>query len=336
MKKIIFFLFIVVTSAFHLPTKAVYAETYARSYIVMEQNSGKILEGKDIHLRRSVASISKIMTAIIALESANLFECVVIGDEINNAVGSSLYLEKGTKITVIDLVYGLLLRSGNDAACAIAKHVGKTEKLFVEKMNKKACELHMKDSLFLNPHGLDIDDGGNVSSAYDMGLLMRYCLDNQLFRKIASSKSYLNKQKGLWVNKHKLIQKYEYATGGKTGYTAKARRTLVTSAKKDDLEIIVVTLDCGSDFAFHHQIFDKYFSIYQGIVFLQEGKNFIHDYVVVTKKKVVLMIEKKFVKGGVMIYQINVDSNDLTMIFMRSDKENIFVERIALVSFCKS
>ena len=118
-------------------TKQINDNYYARSYVVMEQNSGKILESKDCNLRRSVASVSKIMTAILAIESDNLFKAVTVGKEINTIVGSSLYLEEGTKINIVELVYGLLLRSGNDAAVTIAQNIGGSIENFVEQQSAR-------------------------------------------------------------------------------------------------------------------------------------------------------------------------------------------------------
>ena len=147
-----------------------------RNYIVYDYNIDEILEEKDYSTPYSVASISKIMTAIIALESDSLFDIVCVDEIINTIEGSSLYLEIGDRITIIDLVYGLLLRSGNDAAVLIAKHIGKDISNFVNMMNDKASAIGMSNTVFSNPSGLDIFDSGNISSCYDMAILMSYCL----------------------------------------------------------------------------------------------------------------------------------------------------------------
>lgn len=333
MKKIVIAIIMLFSFLSPFKVQCTSADIYARSYVVMEKFSGKVLEGKDVNLKRSVASISKIMTAIIALESDELFNAVVVGDEIDGIVGSSLYLDKGTQINLIDLVYGLMLRSGNDAAMIIAKNVGNTIEHFVELMNDKAEKIGMRNTNFINPHGLDIDDEGNISTTHDMALLMRYCLSNDLFREIAGCKQYRSPQKGIWVNKHKLIQNYEYATGGKTGYTTKARRTLITSAKKDNCELIVVTFDCGGDFAFHRSIFEKYFKDYVGLQFLQKGMNYIHGYEINADEEVVLMIHKDDLKGGTMVYKLNIDRNILVMSFVKRDNSVIEVKSIKVRSF---
>lgn len=333
--KIFLFLFSLISMINPSPLGKVNS-VWARSYIVMEANDGHILQGKDIHLSRSVASISKIMTAIIALESDKLFNVVTVGDEIKNAVGSSLYLEKGNQITIIDLVYGLLLRSGNDAANIIARNVASGIDDFVRLMNDKARELNMKDSTFNNPSGLDMYDEGNISSAHDMALLMRYCLSNIWFREIAGTKKYVSPLKGLWANKHKLIQSYEYCTGGKTGYTKKAKRTLVTSARKDDLELIVVTIDCGGDFSFHKSLFEGYFGGFTYLVFLDIGKNYIGGYEIVSLKRIGIMLEKEKVKGSRMLYTIDPATLNLTMSLVLKNNEVILVGQTTISSYSKS
>jgi len=288
-------------------------EVSARSYIVMEQSSGEVLEGKDIYLTRSVASISKIMTAIIALESYKLYDIVTIGDEIDSAVGSAIYLQKGTKITIIDLVYGLLLRSGNDAALSIAYHIGnKSIDNFVNMMNQKAVELKMKNTVFNNPHGLDIDDDGNISCAYDMAILTRYCSNNELYKVISGTKNYRIINIGVWQNKNKLLHRYEYCTGGKTGFTSKARRTLVTTASKDNLDLIIVTLDCGNDFNNHQSLYERYFNKYIFYVFVDKGVNIVDEYKFYASSKYGTLISKEETKDLLILYCLDVERLLLT------------------------
>lgn len=306
---------------------------YARSYVVMEQNSGNILESKDCNLRRSVASVSKIMTAILAIESDNLFNAVTVGDEINTIVGSSLYLAEGTKVNIIELVYGLLLRSGNDAAVTIAKNIGGSIEDFVVMMNNKANEIGIKNTVFSNPSGLDMYDDGNISTSYDLALLMRYCMNNETFREINKTQTFKSSIKGTWSNKHKLIQNYEYAIGGKTGYTKKAKRTLITSARKDDLELIVVTLDCGSDFAFHKAKFEQYFANYTYLSFLNKGTNYILNYEIVVDKEYGIIIENSKAKNITKHYQINHKKNEVKMFLIFSDNSSIEVGKAKVISF---
>ena len=295
----------------------------ARNYIVMDAYTNEVLEGKDIDQSYSVASISKIMTAIIALESDKLFNVIIVDDIIKTIEGSSLYLSIGDQITIIDLVYGLLLRSGNDAAVLIAENVSGNIDSFVMEMNQKAKEIGMKNTIFNNPSGLDIFDEGNISSCYDMALLMSYCLENELFCQIINTETYKSPLKGMWINKNKLLRQYEYCLGGKTGYTKKARRTLINCAEKDNQRLIVVTFNCGSDFSFHKYLFEKYFNDYNYIVFLNQGKNYIDEFVIYSKKQIGIRIAKEKELRGVKKYYINPLTSQLKITFIFDDGEII-------------
>jgi len=192
--------------------KEVVTSVAATSYIVIEQSTNKVLEGFNYHDVRSVASISKIMTAIVVIENTNINEVVKVPEAIKKVDGSSMYLKINQEIAIIDLLYGLLLRSGNDAAVTLALATCPTMNEFVSLMNQKASDLNMTHTVFNNPHGLDVEDSGNLSTAYDMAILYSYCLQNPIFQQITSSKTHAN-----YVNKNKLLRKYEYCTGGKTG-----------------------------------------------------------------------------------------------------------------------
>lgn len=286
---------------------------YARSYIVMDYNTGEVLEGKDYHLIRSVASISKIMTAIVAIENSSLDQYVKVSDNILKAYGSSIYLKIDEIVVVEDLLYGLMLRSGNDAAVTLANGVSGSEEKFVELMNQKAIEIGMKNTTFHNPSGLDVDDEGNLSTSYDMALLMKYALNNELFRKITSTKEYKSKNHGTWVNKNKLLRQYDNTSGGKTGFTAKARRTLVTSAKKENTELIIVTLDCGGDFAMHKSIYERYFLTHKTFKLLSKGLNSFEEYNLVCDSNISVTLRKENVKENRVIYNIKNDTGDVIL-----------------------
>lgn len=301
-----------------LPVNGTYQ---VRNYIVMDAYTNEVLEGKDIERSYSVASISKIMTAIIALESDKLFNVIIVDDIIKTIEGSSLYLSIGDQITIIDLVYGLLLRSGNDAAVLIAENISGNVDSFVIEMNQKAKEIGMKNTIFNNPSGLDIFDEGNISSCYDMALLMSHCLENELFCQIINTETYKSPLKGMWINKNKLLRQYEYCLGGKTGYTKKAKRTLINCAEKDNQRLIVVTLNCGSDFAFHKYLFEKYFNSYNYIVFLYQGKNYIDEYVIYSDKLVGLRLSKDTPLKGIKQYYINPITNELKIKYISSTGE---------------
>lgn len=253
--------------------------TSATSSILMDIDSNRILYSDDIHNVRSVASISKIMTAIVAIESGKMDNKVIIGEEIKKAYGSGIYIKVGEELTLRDLVYGLMLRSGNDAALAIANYVSKDTESFVKLMNEKAIEIGMKDSNFNNPSGLD-NEKGNYSSAYDMALLMSYAMKNKEFKKITKTKKYTlktNMNTYIWYNKNKLLSKYKYTTGGKTGFTEIARRTLVSTASKNNLNLVVVTLNDGNDWKDHVNLFEYGFDKYQNYKILNKEKFKVKD-----------------------------------------------------------
>lgn len=245
-------------------------EVRAESYCVMNGNDGTVVAQSNMHEQQSVASISKVMTAIVAIEQGDLQASWQVSDAILKAEGSSIYLHVGQSVTLEELLYGLMLRSGNDAAIEIAMQVGGSEANFVQMMNDKAKELGMQDTLFRNPSGLDEEDGGNCSSAYDMALLTRYAMNNETFAQITGS-PYYDARGTRWQNKNKLLFQYDAATGGKTGYTKKAGRTLITTASRNDMDSIVVTLGIGDDFAFHKSQHEDQFDAYEVYTILKQG-----------------------------------------------------------------
>lgn len=268
-KSLICFLVISCTCLhFYHSTYAVSSSVHvaANHAILMEQQSGRILFSKKAKERTRIASITKIMTAILAIESGKLDKKVTISKKAAYTEGSSLYLKEGEKMKLEDLVFGLMLRSGNDAAIAIAQYIGGSVEGFTHLMNEKAALIGMTDTVFANPHGLD-DHKKIYSTAYDMALLTRYAMKNKMFQTIFGTKMHRVKDKGnrnyVWKNKNKLLNRYPYATGGKTGYTTIAKRTLVSTAKKEDLELIAVTLNDPNDWQDHMNLFNWGFDHYQ-------------------------------------------------------------------------
>lgn len=226
----------------------------------MDQNSKEVIEGKNIYDSQSVASISKIMTAIIVIENYDITTEIIVPDKVTKAYGSAIYIQPQSKITVLDLLYGLMLRSGNDAALCLSLLFDD----FVGLMNQKASELNMNYTTFHNPSGLDEEDEGNISCVYDMALLMCYAMQNDVFRQIVGTQKYERlDDNGYFTNKNKLLFNYEYCTGGKTGYTKKAGRTLVTSASFNDMEFVCVTFRCSNDFEMHQSLYELYFKKYE-------------------------------------------------------------------------
>ncbi|WP_316569747.1 D-alanyl-D-alanine carboxypeptidase family protein [Neobacillus sp. YIM B06451] len=243
--------------------------------VLMEQKTGRVLFEKQPHTPMRIASITKIMTAILAIESGKMDRYVKVSEHAVRTEGSSIYLKAGERITLEDLVYGLMLRSGNDAAAAIAEFVGGSEEGFAFLMNHKAAEIGMYNTVFSNPHGLDNREN-HYSTAYDMALLTRYAMNNEVYRKISGTKIHraANPEEVWdreWRNKNRLLSMYTYCTGGKTGYTKRAKRTLVTTAKKGNMELIAVTLNAPDDWNDHIGMFESGFATFDMAEVLPEG-----------------------------------------------------------------
>ena len=240
----------------------------ANKAIVMDLNSGRVLYDLNKDEPQLIASITKIMTCLVAINYSDLDKIVVVDEDILSAYGSSVYLEVGEEIKLLDLLYGLMLRSGNDAAIAVANATAGSLDAFVYLMNEYASTIGMKNTHFVNPHGLDSKGVGNTSTAYDMALLTKVAMQNETFRTIFGTQSYTaqsNLKTYNWEGKNKLFSMYQYTTGGKTGYTDAARRTLVTTASKDNKNLVVVTLNDGNDFLDHKSLYETYFSMYDSV-----------------------------------------------------------------------
>jgi D-alanyl-D-alanine carboxypeptidase len=205
------------------------------------------------------------MTAIVAIEHGKLSDNVKVGRNAYSKEGSSIYLKLGEEMSLHNLLYGLMLRSGNDAATAIAEHVGGSLEGFVYLMNVKALEIGLTNTTFKNPHGLDED--GHMSSANDLAKLTAYALKNPVFAEIVRTKvkKAPNPNESwdyTWLNKNKMLSLYEGADGVKTGYTKLAKRCLVSSATRNGQQLAVVTLNDGDDWADHSRLLDYGFTYY--------------------------------------------------------------------------
>lgn len=267
MRKLLFFIFI-----FLFPINV-----FAKSYIVMDVDSGRVLESSDSHNKLLIASTTKIMTCIVTLENAQLDKEVTVGDEIDGIDGTNIYITKGEKIKIIDLLYGLMLRSGNDASMVLSYNVFEDYNTFISKMNEYAEKIGMKDTIFHNPHGLD-DQSTNKSTAYDLALLGQYAYKNELFRKIISTKKYLtstNIKSYAWYNRVSILNNYKYSTGGKNGYTPKAGKALVSFAEKDGLKLVCVSLDDSDIYETHKKLFNKVFDNYKKYIIVDKNKFYI-------------------------------------------------------------
>lgn len=234
----------------------------ARSAIVMDFDSGRVLYEKNAYQKRPMASTTKVMTAIVALENGNLDDYVTVSRNAVSIHGSLMNLRAGETLTLRELMYGLLLCSGNDAAIAIAEHIGGSVDDFLEMMNNKAKEIGAMNTNFTSPHGLD--DVGHYSTAYDMALITRYALNIPEFNEIVKTTAIQIGERYL-TNTNEMLTSYPGADGVKTGYTGKAGRCLITSATRDGRRFISVVLYCDSRTQralSSKQILDYAFSLY--------------------------------------------------------------------------
>ena len=238
---------IVLALALSLPAQSSEALTVAaKGAVLIDGASGRVLFGQNENQRLPEASCTKIMTALLALENADLGAEVTAGKNAHGVSGTSIYLSEGETLTMEQMLYGLMLRSGNDAAVAIAEYVAGSVSAFADMANARAAELGA-DAHFVNPHGLDAD--GHAASALGLALIMREAMKRDDFRTVTGTKKKIipwvgNEYSRVLENKNRLLSTYEGATGGKTGFTSKAGRCLVFSAKRDGLELIGAVLNC--------------------------------------------------------------------------------------------
>ena len=265
--KLIFFIVLSLGIMLSLPCRAAAeAETpmtiSAYAYSLYCVNTGEFLLSGRADEKLAMASTTKIMTAILGIEAlqADNNETVVTVTPDMYAEGSSMYLKAGEQILMSDLVGGMLMVSGNDAANAIALSVGGSFEEFAGMMNQKAAEIGLADTSFVTPSGLDADD--HYTTACDLARLMEYCMSNSMFREIDSSASITvnfvepKDKVQTYYNENRLLREYDYCIAGKTGYTDKAGRTLVSCAEKDGIRLIAVTLNDGDDWNDHKKMYD--------------------------------------------------------------------------------
>jgi len=233
--------------------------TSASAAVLMDVDSGRVLYSQNANARMLIASTTKIMTALVAIEHGNLSDMVTVRRDATLAEGSSMYLKEGDRLTLETLLYGLLLCSGNDAAVAIADAVGGSQAKFVAMMNKKAAELGMTNSSFANPNGLDAEN--HYSTALDMGKLARAAVTNETLVRIASTRSITIGGRTMY-NHNKLLSMMDGCIGLKTGYTRAAGRTLVSCAVRNGQRLVAVTLQDGNDWADHEQLYEYGFAAY--------------------------------------------------------------------------
>ena len=251
----------------------------AEAYVLFCADNGKILNSKNENKKMKPASTTKLMTSLIALEESASNDKQVKFTEEMIAEGSSMYLKTGEVVKLSDLATGMMMASGNDAANATAISVSGSIEKFSDRMNERAKLIGMENTNFVTPSGLD--DENHYSTAYDMALLMSYALENEDFAKLTSQKSAEvsfiepSSKKTTYSNHNRLLSMYEYCTGGKTGYTMSAGRCLVSSAKKDGLTLICVTLNDRNDWQDHIDLYNYGFERYA--CYQSDDSNFCVD-----------------------------------------------------------
>ena len=226
----------------------------AQACVLVDAKSGAVLFEKNANKRLPMASTTKIMTALVVLENANVDDVITIDSKATGIEGSSIYLMPEEKITVYDLLCGLLLESGNDAAEALAIGVFDSTEKCVEQMNSKCRQMGLLDTHFDNVHGLDSIN--HYTTAYELSLITANAMKNELFRKIVSTENYVSggERKRYFSNHNRLLDIYSPAIGVKTGYTTKAGRCLVSAATDGNEEYIAVTLNDPLDWKDHENM----------------------------------------------------------------------------------
>ena len=239
----------------------------------MELTTGTTLCERNADTKLPMASTTKIMTAIIIIEDCNLDDELTVDDKAVGVEGSSIYLKKNEQIDIRDLLYGLMLRSGNDSAAALAIHHSGSIEKFVEVMNSRAKSIGANNSAFANPSGLP--DENHYTTARDLCNIACYAMRNETFKEIVGTKNYSGKFRS-FVNKNKMLSLCEGANGVKTGYTLKAGRCLVSSCEREGMDVVSVVLNCPEMYERSCEIFDECFSKYS-LVKIDENNVFMSD-----------------------------------------------------------
>ena len=273
----------------------------AKGAVLIDAASGRVLFAQNESERFPMASTTKVMTTLLALENAELDEPVTAGPNAAGVTGTSLYLSEGETLSMEHMLYGLMLRSGNDAAVAVAEHIAGSVPAFADMMNARAASLDA-DAHFVNPHGLDAP--GHETSALGLARIMREAMKNPAFRAITSTKRKVipwvgNEYSRVLENKNKLLSTYEGATGGKTGYTGKAGRCLVFSAERDGLELIGVVLNCPTWFDTAAAMLDFGFENYRMEEALSPGQIVQSLEVIGGEREAVPVIAREGLRGAV-------------------------------------
>ena len=278
------------------------------SEIVMELDSKRVVYALNENEKKYMASTTKILTAITVIENCNLQDIVVVKKQTTGVEGSSIYLQEGEKLSVKDLLYGLMLRSGNDCALTLALHCSGTAKNFAQLMNQTAKKIGANNSNFVNPHGLH--DDNHYTTAFDLALISCYAMKNETFREIVSTQTVeipfttQNYNRRL-VNKNKMLKEFEGSTGIKTGYTKKAGRCLVSSCKRNGIEFVCVVLNCPPMFERSKTLLTNAFYNYK-------------NYKLVDKNNIIFINDKIEYPAYI--------KNDIILPLTKYEKDNIKIE----------
>jgi serine-type D-Ala-D-Ala carboxypeptidase (penicillin-binding protein 5/6) len=278
----------------------------AECAVLIEAESGDVLYSKNADETRPMASTTKIMTAIIALEYEDLSHTVSVSKDAVGVTGSSIYLYEGEKLSLEELLYAMMLESANDAAAAIAIEVAQSVSAFAELMNEKAAALGLNDTNFTNPHGLY--DENHYTTARNLAALTAYALKNDDFRSIVSTYKRiipLNNYEGsrVLINHNKLLTRYNGTIGVKTGYTIASGRCLVSAAERNGLTLIAVTLNAPDDWNDHITMLDYGFNTYERVILSTD-----------TKDRYILPV----VGGNISLIQCNTKDN-ISVVLKKSD-----------------
>lgn len=297
----------------------------AQAEIAMELSTGTVLTQSNADAKLPMASTTKVLTAIIIIEDCNLDEIVRVPDESVGVEGSSIYLKKDEEISIRDLLYGLMLRSGNDSAAALAIiHSGNIAK-FAEVMNDRAKSIGAQNSNFTNPSGLP--DNNHYTTAYDLCLIACHAMNNEVFKEIVSTKEYKGEFRN-FTNKNKILRMYEGANGVKTGYTVKAGRCLVSSAERNGMDVVCVVLNCPNMYERSIQIFNNCYNNFK-LLEIDTNKVFMCDNVLCKLRNTINCVVKL---NGNISYNIKMLSNDndgaIAQLEIYDENNLIFTEKL--------
>ena len=285
---IIAFMLLILSFSIFLPSQnisvqALNLSSSGKAMCVIEKDSKRVLYSKNLNDKLPMASTTKVVTAITVLEHCKDLEALIQVDDCSIGVeGTSIYLQHSETIKVKDLLYGLMLRSGNDAATALACHVGGSVEGFASLMNELAVSVGANNSNFVNPHGLHHDN--HYTTAYDLSLISAYALNNPIFKEIVSTRNYVieatNKSdKRYLTNKNKLLLNLEGCCGVKTGFTKKAGRCLVSACERDNATYVCVVLNCGPMFEESTALLNSCFENYENVKIIDKNKEIYNEYV---------------------------------------------------------